>query len=79
MNRLMVNVLNVAIATALATSLAACNRSADAGTSNGAADAGLSAAANAGGGADTAVRYAKVVSVDPVRSTTNTPPIFNSI
>ncbi len=73
MNRLMVNVLNVAIAAALATSLGACNRSADAGTSNGAADAGVSTAANADGGADAAVKYAKVVSVDPVRSTTNTP------
>ena len=65
MNRLMVNVLNVAVAAALATSLSACNRSADAGASNGAADAGTSA--------DAVVRYAKVVSVDPVRSTANNP------
>lgn len=65
MNRLMVNVLNIAIAAALATSLSACNRSADAGASNGAADAGASA--------DTAAKYAQVVSVDPVRSTANNP------
>lgn len=65
MNRLMVNVLNIAITAALATSLAACNRSADAGISNGAADAGASA--------DAGVKYAKVVSVDPVRSTANNP------
>lgn len=65
MNKLMVNVLNIAIAAALATSLAACNRSADAGTSNAAADAGV--------GADAGIKYAKVVSVDPVRSTANNP------
>jgi uncharacterized protein YcfJ len=65
MNRLMVNVLNIAIAAALATSLSACNRSADAGASNGAADAGTSA--------DASVKYAQVVSVDPVRSTANNP------
>jgi uncharacterized protein YcfJ len=65
MNRLMVNVLNIAIAAALATSLSACNRSADAGASNGAADAGASA--------DTGAKYAQVVSVDPVRSTANNP------
>jgi uncharacterized protein YcfJ len=65
MNRLMVNVLNIAIAAALATSLSACNRSADAGASNGAADAGTSGEA--------AVKYAQVVSVDPVHSTVNNP------
>ena len=67
MNRLMSNVLNIAIAAALATGLAACNRNADAGPS------GASAAADAGGSADTGVKYAKVVSVDPVRSTSNNP------
>jgi uncharacterized protein YcfJ len=65
MNRLMVNVLNVAVAAALATSLSACNRSADAGTSAGGADAGVSA--------DAGLKYAKVVSVEPVRSTVNHP------
>jgi len=65
MNRLMVNVLNVAIAAALATGLSACNRNADAGVSS----------AAAGVGADTGndARYAKVVSVEPVRSTSNNP------
>lgn len=76
MNRLMVNVLNVAIAAALATGLAACNRNADAGASNGAA-AGVAADSGASSGtgasADNGVKYAKVVSVDPVRSTTNNP------
>ncbi|TPG50230.1 glycine zipper 2TM domain-containing protein [Rhodanobacter glycinis] len=67
MNRLMVNVLNVAIAAALATGLAACNRNADAGTSNG------SAALDSGSSADAGAKYAKVVSVDPVRSTANNP------
>lgn len=65
MNRLTANVLNVAIAAVLATGLSACNRNADAGASNASADAGSSA--------DAGVRYAKVVSVDPVRSTVNNP------
>ncbi|MFI4958865.1 MAG: glycine zipper 2TM domain-containing protein [Lysobacterales bacterium] len=69
MNRLMVNVLNIAIAAALVTGLSACNRSADAGISNGAADSGASADTSA----DAGVKYAKVVSVDPVRSTSNNP------
>ena len=67
MNRLMVNVLNIAIAAALAAGLAACNRNADAGPSNG------SAALDTGSSADADVKYAKVVSVDPVRSTSNNP------
>ncbi len=67
MNRLMVNVLNIAIAAALATGLTACNRNADAGSSNG------NAALDAGASADAGVKYAKVVSVDPVRSTSNNP------
>jgi uncharacterized protein YcfJ len=77
MNRLMIKVLNVGLAAALATSLAACNRNAasvaasDAGapagavTTPGAASAAVAAGANAG--ADSSVRYAQVVSVDPVR------------
>ncbi len=68
MNRLMVNVLSVAIAAALATGLSACNRNADAGVAGATADAGTDAQAN-----DNAAKYAKVVSVDPVRSTTNNP------
>lgn len=65
MNRVMGNVLNVAMAAALVTGLSACNRNADAGISNGSADAGA--------GADAGARYAKVVSVDPVHSTVNNP------
>ncbi len=72
MNRLMVNALNISIAAALALGLSACNRSADAGTSNGIS--ALSGAPNdAGGGADNGVKYAKVVSVDPVRESVNNP------
>lgn len=74
MNRLMVNALNVGIAAALAMSLAACNRNADAGTSNGAAAlSGESGDTGAGTGTDNGVKYAKVVSVDPVRQTVNNP------
>lgn len=61
MNRLTIKVLHVAIAAVLATGVSACNRSADAGV------------AGAGTGVDTSVKYAKVVSVDPVRSTVNNP------
>ena len=69
MNSLMVNVLKAAIAAALVTGVSACNRSADAGASTDAAGA----SANAPAGADAGVQYAKVVSVDPVRSTVNNP------
>lgn len=65
MNKLTINVLNIAIAAVLATGVSACNRNADAGVANGAADSGASA--------DAGVKYAKVVSVDPVRSTSNNP------
>jgi len=65
MNSLMVNVLKAGIAAALVTGVSACNRSADAGASTDAA--GTSADAQAG------VKYAQVVSVDPVRSTVNNP------
>jgi uncharacterized protein YcfJ len=69
MNSLMVNMLKAAIAAALVTGVSACNRSADAGASTDAAGttAGTSADAQAG------VKYAQVVSVDPVRSTVNNP------
>ncbi|GAB2550798.1 glycine zipper 2TM domain-containing protein [Rhodanobacter koreensis] len=77
MNRLTVSALNIGIAVALAMSLAACNRSADAGTgaaaANGAAAAVSGASDDAGANADNGVRYAKVVSVDPVRQTVNNP------
>ncbi|HWU76585.1 MAG TPA: glycine zipper 2TM domain-containing protein [Rhodanobacter sp.] len=65
MNRLMINVLNVGIAAALATGLSACNRNADAVAANGAGDTA--------GSTDAGVSYAKVVSVEPVRSTVNNP------
>jgi uncharacterized protein YcfJ len=61
MNSLMVNVLKAGMAAALVTGISACNRSADAGGSDGATDAA------------SAVKYAKVVSVDPVRKTVNNP------
>jgi uncharacterized protein YcfJ len=78
MNRLMVNVLNVGLAAALATSLSACNRSAgsvaasDAGAPAGTvtAPAAANAAADANAAPDSAVRYAQVVSVEPVREST---------
>lgn len=60
MNKLTLNVLNVAIAATLAVGLTACNRSADAGMAN--------SGANSDG-----ISYAKVISVDPVRSTKNSP------
>lgn len=69
MNRLMSNVLQVGMATALVVGLSACNRSADAGAPG--ADAALTAAS--GAGSDNGVRYAKVVSVDPVRQSVNNP------
>lgn len=66
MNRLMVNALQVGIAAALAMGISACNRdaSADAGLANG------SSSADAG---DSGAKYARVVSVDPVRKTVNNP------
>ncbi|WP_449428939.1 glycine zipper 2TM domain-containing protein [Rhodanobacter umsongensis] len=74
MNRLLVSALNIGVAAALATSLAACNRSADAVTGAGAVAADAAAApGDAGGNADNGIRYAKVVSVDPVRQTVNNP------
>lgn len=66
MNRLMVNALHVGIAAALAMGMSACNRdaSADAGVGNGTAS---------GASADAGAKYARVVSVDPVRKTVNNP------
>ncbi|MGP1667340.1 MAG: glycine zipper 2TM domain-containing protein [Rhodanobacter sp.] len=65
MNKLITNVLSIGIAVALASSLSACNRSADAGTSNAAAGTETSS--------DSGVKYAKVVSVEPVRNEVNNP------
>ncbi len=69
MNRLMINALNVAMAAALATGLSACNRNADAGPANGTQGGAAASAANA----DNGIRYAKVVSVNPIRKTVNHP------
>ena len=72
MNRLMVNALSAGIAVTLAMGLSACNR-------NASADAGIAANGSAGtpsaatASADNGVKYAKVVSVDPVRKTVNSP------
>lgn len=66
MNRLMVNALQVGIAAALAMGISACNRDAS-------ADAGLANAASTASGADNGVKYARVVSVDPIRKTVNNP------
>ncbi|HEX5306662.1 MAG TPA: glycine zipper 2TM domain-containing protein [Dyella sp.] len=66
MNRLMVNVLHVGMAAALATSLAACNREAN-------ADAGIAGADTSTDSAAAGPKYGKVVSVDPVRKTVTTP------
>ena len=66
MNSLMTHVLKASIAAALVTGVSACNRSADAGASTGPADTAASADAGA-------VKYAKVVSVDPVRTSVNNP------
>lgn len=69
MNRLMLNVFHVGMAATLVAGLSACNRSADAGTSDGGtAMSGSADAAGANG-----ARYAKVVSVDPVRQSVNNP------
>ena len=61
MNKLTLNMLNIAIAAVLVTGVSACNKNADAGV------------AGQGNSADTSVKYAKVISVDPVRSTANNP------
>ena len=67
MNKLTMNVLNVAVAAALALSLAGCNRQADAGTSDG--GTASTAAADAGNSGDSSIKYGKVVRVDPIRQT----------
>jgi len=68
MKKLMVNALNVGIATALAFGLSACNRSADADT-----QAAQAASASAPASAPVAAgpQYAQVLSVTPVHATTD--------
>jgi uncharacterized protein YcfJ len=72
MNRMMVNVLNASIAAALAMSLSACNGNAGAGASSSVSSL-PGAVANSDASADNGVKYAKVVSVDPVRETVSNP------
>ncbi|HET6805607.1 MAG TPA: glycine zipper 2TM domain-containing protein [Frateuria sp.] len=66
MKRLMVNALQVGIAAALAMGISACNR-------NASADAGVANATSTATAADNGAKYARVVSVDPVRKTVNNP------
>ena len=85
MNKLMLNTLNVAVAAALALGLSACNRSASADPSTGAAvppppvevvgaQAPPQQQAPAPAPApDDGMHYAQVVSVEPVRQSTNDP------
>ena len=73
MNRVMINALTMGIAAALALGVAGCNRSADAGTSDGAGLLSSGASSDSATSADAGIKYAKVVSVDPVRETANTP------
>jgi uncharacterized protein YcfJ len=64
-NKLMVNAMHLGMMAVLVVGLSACDRSADAGVANSSADTGASA--------DAGVTYAKVVSVDPVRTSSNNP------
>lgn len=73
MNRLVVNVLSLGIAAACAMSLSACNRDASADAGTAAAPAAAVTAASTPPPADNGPKYAKVVSVDPVRTTVNNP------
>lgn len=66
MNRLLVNVLYIGIAAALATGVAGCNRDAS-------ADAGVAGETSGAAAADAGPKYAKVVSVEPVRESVNNP------
>lgn len=66
-----VKTLNVSLAAALALGLAGCNRNADAGVSSASVPEAAAPAANDAAGAGP--KYAKVVSVDPVRESVNNP------
>lgn len=74
MNKTMINALSIGIAAALAVGISGCNRNADAGTSAGAAISSADAAGESAttATADTGIKYAQVVSVDPVRKATPT-------
>ncbi len=73
MNRMMINALSIGIAAALAVGVSGCNRNADAGTSDGSGLLSSGAAGDSAPGADAGIKYAKVISVDPVREAANTP------
>lgn len=62
-NKMMTKALPLGMAAVLLMGLSGCNREADAGVANGPVDMS----------ADAGVTYAKVVGVEPVRSTSNTP------
>ncbi len=68
MNKLMTNVLQLSIAAALAVGVAGCNRNADAGPNATGATAEAQTTP-----ADNGVKYARVVSVEPVRQASTTP------
>ena len=74
MNKTMINALSIGIAAALAVGISGCNRNADAGTSAGAAISSADAAGESAttATADIGIKYAQVVSVDPVRKATPT-------
>ena len=71
MKTLTINALAIGMAAALSLGLSGCNRNADAGPS---ADGGTALSGDAADSAPAdAPKYAKVVSVDPVRKTVNNP------
>lgn len=65
MSKMMARALPLAIVAVLAVGLSGCNRDAAAGVDNGTTDTAVSA--------DAGVKYAKVVGVEPVRSSSNNP------
>jgi uncharacterized protein YcfJ len=75
MNSFALKTLSISLTAALALGVAGCNRNADAGVAGAAAPGASepSAAPVAGDASDNGVRYAKVVSVDPVRQSVSNP------
>ncbi len=73
MKRPSVNVLNMCLAAALALGVSACNRDASADAGAGPAGVASASAPAAAVPRDNGIKYAKVVSVDPVRQSTNHP------
>lgn len=72
MNKMMINALSIGIAAALTVGISGCNRNADAGTSGATALSAASVAGDAAAPADAGIKYAKVVSVEPVRKAADT-------